>query len=343
LKKVKLFGIQLIILLLLLIFIEGVFFLLNKSRGVQQPLLINIKLLFQKDHRQLAGYGYRLIDPLLGWGLTDDAITEVGYKQVQNTVLIETEKDCELPLRIWITGGSTSDIVLNKENWPLLFLRLLEEKGYCAEIYVAATGGYSSGQELLKTIRDGISLNPDIHISYSGANEHVSPRYTSRQEQSFYYRAIDGKKPSALLPNTVFALNTFVFKGKDKLELLVESDFPPDRYWINNMNYMKALAIAGNYNFEGILQPLLGTSSYSQKEIESKHRLYVNKNQAIYPAMKSHADTTSYLHNLTAIFDTIHGMVYKDDCHIEAEYQKIVAKAIFDIIEKDISQQQIKK
>jgi hypothetical protein len=49
--------------------------------------------------------------------------------------------------------------------------KLLTADGYSGTIVNGGTGGYSSNQELIKLIRDGLEFKPDIVISYSGIND----------------------------------------------------------------------------------------------------------------------------------------------------------------------------
>lgn len=331
-KKINTLFIQFLIVLGLLVVTESLFWLYNRCCAKTQPFLVDLSLVLAKNHQQLAGYGYRLVDPLLGWGLTKDAVHGKGVSMEHNTVVVNSGLKCDSPFVIWITGASTSDIILNNENWPNLLVHMLKDSGYCCKIYVAATGGYNSGQEVLKTLRDAAELKVDIFLSYSGANEHLSPGYVSRQEKTLYRDAVLGTKPVPYLPNTVFVLRNLLSQRRYQLELNHTSESSPGDFWAYNMTCMQALAHMHQAPFIGILQPVAGTSAYTQNNIPFKANNYISKNQDIYPRFKAFADTTSYMVNLTAIFDTVRGDVYLDDCHINKAYQPMVARAVYGAI-----------
>lgn len=328
-KKINTLFIQFLIVLGLLVLIESLFWLYNKYDSKEQPFLVDIPLVLAKNHQQLAGYGYRLVDPLLGWGLTKDAVHGKAVSMEHNTVVVNSELECDSPLVIWITGASTSDIILNNENWPNLLVNMLKDSGYCCKVYVAATGGYNSGQEVLKTLRDAAELKVDIFLSYSGANEHLSPGYVSRQEKTIYRDAVLGIKPVPYLPNTVFVLRNLLSKNKYQLELNHTSESSPGDFWAYNMRCLHALAQMHQAPFIGLLQPVAGTSAYRQNNIPFKANNYISKNRDIYPQFKTFADTITYMEDLTAIFDTVQGDVYLDDCHINKAYQPIVGRAVY--------------
>ncbi|MEZ4979056.1 MAG: hypothetical protein R2772_07140, partial [Chitinophagales bacterium] len=319
--------------ILLLLVIETISLVLNRSNKIVLPFAINKALIQtkQKTISQVQGYGYLLVDPLLGWGLTESKIKEAGFESSHNTVFLPSNLLCNKPLKILITGGSTSDVVLNPENWPIKFRDLLEEKGICADIYVAAIGGYSSGQELLKTIRDGSEIQPDIHISYSGANEFISPNYISRQENSFYLKAFNSSARSSILPNTLFLIGD-VLSTKEKPFLFLEEQNSPAAFWLKNMSIMRALSVEKGYIFIGIVQPILGLDENSQKALVEENEVYVNNNLSFYPIIIQHADTTDYLRNLSNLFTNRNETIFIDDCHLENVYQKEVAEAIENIV-----------
>lgn len=78
--------------------------------------------------------------------------------------------DKESDYRIVLLGGSTTDGWLYEfKSWA----DFLYEKciGYHVTIFNGGISGYTSTQELVKLLRDGITLNPDMIILYDGVND----------------------------------------------------------------------------------------------------------------------------------------------------------------------------
>lgn len=112
------------------------------------------------------------IDPLLGWGWSDSTSLKRGYDTAYNcSVLKSTGKFPVKLIRIFVTGASTSDVLLKQTIGVNELQKLFNEREINAVFYCGAVCGYNSGQEFLKLIRDGSSVAPDIHTSYSGAND----------------------------------------------------------------------------------------------------------------------------------------------------------------------------
>lgn len=95
------------------------------------------------------------MDPYLGYAL-EPALEVFGAKQ------------CSDVLRIVTLGGSTTD-PHNKGHWPGVFSQILEAKGIAAQVFNGGVGSYSSKQEVIKLIRDALSLSPDVVVSVDGA------------------------------------------------------------------------------------------------------------------------------------------------------------------------------
>ena len=209
--------------------------------------------------------------------------------------------------------------------------KILDQKGIKAKIYIAAVGGYNSGQELLKLIRDYPSIKPDIHISYSGANDPTSSSYASGFERSILNNAIQS---NGIFPNTK---SLFLANRKSSLHLYEEDEIDPLLFWKNNQHAMHALSVENSYHFASILQPVL---MYTNKNINPKGDLestqyFLNANNQAYPSFISLADSVVFINNFTNVFsEYADSIVFKDDCHlISDKYNKKLAERIFELLE----------
>ena len=117
------------------------------------------------------------MDPHLGYGRgkAERKIRklEVNYSWTEGFAVYSKKVPAELDHPIVLTlGGSTTDAVRSK-NTQLAggVCRSYWQKGISATVVNGGTGGYSTNQELLKLVRDGLEFKPDIVISYSGVND----------------------------------------------------------------------------------------------------------------------------------------------------------------------------
>jgi len=193
------------------------------------------------------------IDPLLGYSFSKDAIKNIDCDLSDNMILLKTRptaKDIKR-VKILITGGSTSDLTYDVENWPVYLLKLLEEKNYAADIYVGAVTGYNSGQELMKLLSDGLLIKPDVHISYSGINDVLSASYVSPYEQNNYNKTVKNKNP-LIMPNTY---NAFIPGRSVDLNIVERNEADNVAFFLNNICLMNSVAERNHFVFIGILQP----------------------------------------------------------------------------------------
>ena len=101
-------------------------------------------------------------DPLLGF--TKDTNDIPGYDLWPDNASLN-----KVDLKVMIIGGSTSTWPLG--CWSKNLGRKIVENGINPIIFNGGIEGYTSGQELLKLIRDLPALKPDIIISLSGIND----------------------------------------------------------------------------------------------------------------------------------------------------------------------------
>ncbi len=305
-----------------------------KSSTLSYPLFYNqnsmtIPFLWEGKHK-----AYNNIDPLLGWGINSEQIKEHNYSTSNNCIVLETGPSDASKLSIYISGGSTSDLMYDQENWPKYLLSILEQNNISAKIYIAAVGGYNSGQELLKTIRDIDFIQPDIHISYSGANETEFPSYTSPYEKTFFETTL--KKKRTFLPNTIEVLTQMLGTRNNSIELSEVEVWESHQFWKKNMSAMHQLSSLNNTSFVSILQPVKGQNSAlaAFEKYDEKTFHLVEDNKKFYPFAINLAKTHPYIHDFTQIFSAEATDVFSDDCHIaRIKHQEMIGNAVFGLIE----------
>ncbi len=325
--------VQIIRGLVLCLFVESICFFILRSNNQSVGFLFNIN--GRNEVNKTKGFGFNEIDPLCGWATKSSTIQDMGYKVKYDCEVLQSNGDYpSKPIKILISGGSTSDIALHKENWPNELYKLFLEKKINATIYVAAVGGFSSGQELLKLLRIEWQIEPNIHISYSGNNDGEDGGYVSSYEQSFYETAYRERATSPILPSTIFLFKKALNLSYDDLIIKKKDSIPSFIFWKQNMNTMKGLAQINGYKFIGILSPILGFGNYHQDIEKDKDIIKrIEGYKQYYPQAQKHVLTDSLLYDFTGIFDTIKGQVYKDDSHINSVYQALVAQNVFKLLD----------
>ncbi len=279
---------------------------------------------FTKYYRQ---FSFNEVDPLLGWARSTNSIVADGYIVKNNCVFLNKS---DSGIIIFITGGSTSDVVLNRQNWPTHLQRLLTENNISATLVVGAVGGYNSGQELLKTIRDGANCHPFVHVSYSGANDVEYSGYVSPYEYSAFKEMINGGSVPPYLANTITVARNLLAQAPGQLYLKENEPEQPLVYFSRNMNMMHALSVGLNYRFIGILQPVINSGIYKQPETEAANDFHAPLYKKYYPGLKAYAANTPFMVSFTNLFDTCSGPVFVDDCHVQDEYQNLIAIKVFE-------------
>lgn len=275
---------------------------------------------------------YNVLDPLLGWSINYDAIESKYFTTKNNSIYFENiSSSCNKPFKIYISGGSTSDLTFDKKNWPFFLVDLMMQQKICFELYLAAVGGYNSGQELLKIVRDVDEINPDLHISYSGANEVEDAGLVSNYEYTLFENLLH-PSISGWLPNIRTLIN---LKRKDiKVTLKPKNQSLPSDFWQRNVEKMNAIAIYNNYEFIGVLQPVLLHSNQISADQKEKYHQVLKDFNLFYLNTKYFSKEVDNILDFTTIFQNIDENPFLDDCHLkDIKYQKMVADSIFTLIE----------
>ncbi len=328
----KKIAFQILFALLLCVVIESICWFVLHWHQQEVGFLINLKNNSRIYNAKQTATSDQL-DPLCGWAISDQKLKAAGFEVEQNCVVLRSKGEYPVkPLRIFITGGSTSDIFFDKEAWPQKLYEILQREKINAIVYVGAMYGYGSGQELFRLLRDGLEIKPDIHISYSGANDLAGANYVSDYGWDFYKTGLRNNVTTPVLPNTVLVVKKIFQFPYSNLSLPALKWIPAYDFWRQNMIAMKGLAAGNEYKYIGILQPVLSTGKYRYNTGE----LFDEDNKEYgkyYPRAKQYIlEGDSSLYDFTAVFDTATGKVYRDNCHVTPEYQPVIAKEVFRIL-----------
>lgn len=312
---------------LTLVAIESLFWFIQNDQGKAKGFLV-----YLEKNKAIQKVDYCETDALLGWKIKDYG----KHKHENGDVILSYQSEKSEAIVIYISGGSTSDLLYDSLNWPHFLLKKFEEKKMPIKIRIGAVAGYNSGQELLKLISSD-ALKPDIHISYSGANEVEHPDYVSLYELDFFQNKAH-PKPSFFLPNTIAFIRE---KTRANSSVSQRENYAPIEFWKKNMSQMAQLAKGDNYVFFAILQPVAGFRNILPKKMPDGSKRYVD----FYPDFYKKATKLTRLNqnyiDLSGIFEKEKQAVFKDDCHLKNKInQQKIANEIFTLCLTNLAKKQ---
>ncbi len=228
---------------------------------------------------------------------------------------------CEPDFRIVTLGGSTSDSTYeNIKSWSELLYSQLKKMGLSVEIYSGGVACYTSAQECLKLIKDGLSLHPDLVISYSGTNDACDYLYDVKGHP-FHRPYIAEHLKKLILKNKITGTGNVLVKG---LTFGVKDHSSRAEFWIKTQKIMHAVCQEFGIGFHGFLQP------YNDKLMPY---LYENQgrtpNERFYEEAKRLIERQNqrWLHDISGLYEHSQD-VYYDQCHVYEHGNRLVMKAV---------------
>lgn len=238
---------------------------------------------------------------------------------------------------IMISGGSTTDpcYLADVPSWTFYLQELLDRDNISAQIINIAEKGYTSAQELLSLIREGISEMPDIFISYSGYNDIATANdikdgkhyeYTSRNIVLTFDKLLNNIRKEEKFPD--------IYMGK------LDNKFGSQ--YIVNMRIMNAICKEFSCQFIGILQPSLLTiprelmQSDFAKRVADDVSVQENRKRwmEVYRNYKEELKKYSYLYDFTNILNE-NDDVFEDVCHVNESGNRIIAQKVFELLKRE--------
>lgn len=222
---------------------------------------------------------------------------------------------------IMILGGSTSDEAREWwKSWPYLFYKKVQEINQNVTIYNCASSGYNSAQELLRYLRDGAIIQPDLVISYTGVND------LTRMGSAGYNISALRYAGEFYTNHCTQELTTGLQDERDLFDV-----------WLDNLKCIKALTSARGAQYIAFAQPAFFMKKEYMTKHEKKLAMMIN---AIYSDEEKKAEKQfrekcrgirdEFIVNLTDIFDNED--VYYDVCHTYEKGNHIIAAKIYEEI-----------
>lgn len=245
-------------------------------------------------------------------------------------------EDRENDYKIAVLGSSTVDgTIYSFRSWPEILYQ--ELNGNHITVYNGGVSGYTSGQELIKLIRDILPLHPDMVIVYDGQNDTAAD-----VEYPFafnYAKKIYDYAGGHLGDAAGVGSHAMVCSGAVAQKDLFDN-------WISNIRSMRAIAQDRKISFYSFCMPVL----YSKREKTEKEKnmlvsahLGAVKRQmetSFRNFMDMMRDKPEYMYDLSHVFDGQED-VYMDTCHVWEKGNRIIAGEIKKIILPQLDHSQI--
>lgn len=259
------------------------------------------------------------LDPVLGYSMPWEETLGTGVKMYRQC-------STKSAYTIAILGNSTSDpCEYAWRSWG----ELLFEKCCGGDICIAvgATTGYSSGEELLKLIRDILPLDPDLVISYSGAND----KATAYPFINTYHRTVSGilaaGRPKGMFEQGVAER---VCYGTEYKGMSVADN------WIRNQQMMHAITQELRIPYLAFVQPNLVTKKRLSGGKDEETLFYVDQRvvrqrEDFREGIRGKLTDKAYIVDATHWFDDTDGLFY-DYCHVTEEGNQIIADKVYECL-----------
>ena len=343
------FALYLVVVVACILFVAELTSLqVNRSEGAELPFFFGEG----RSVESFRGRRFMALDPHLGYAYSDGEALVEAFRSRHGwyrgfAIYSDRPLDQLIHPVILTLGGSTTDAIQKPEtSWPEELAKVLAEKGIAGTVVNGAAGGYSSNQELLKLIRGGLELRPDLVISYSGVNDRghygslPHPRVHRYQRELLATQTEPSTSP--LVPNTIYLLRNLAGPGREErlsYTLGLETTRSMGEWYARNLSLMRAVSRASGAEFLAVVQPNayvggeVGRDEWAADPEEGgKPAHYVDQLRSLYAEIEKIPERTDYVHLFTAIFEGREEVYLGDGVHTTPKGDRIIAENIFELI-----------
>lgn len=343
-----------------LLAIEFVCMQVNRANGVHLPFLAR-----GGSHvlQTLIPQHFTRLDPHLGYAHGSDesgvkALIARGHRWRSGFAIYGQAAEAKTLLKpvILTLGGSTTDPVQYGRSWPEELHSLLQERRIPATVINGGTGGYSSNQELLKLIRDGLEFKPDIVVTFNGVNDGGNwGVFPHPMVHPYQRRVLDSATHPAvapLFPNTVRVLQA-ALKARDERQVTgatmgLKTAKTRGEWYVRNLALIEALCRANGVRYFAIVQPTAFVGGYDGgpkfnealeklKQKEVTYGDHIRFLQAAYRDLQQAALPQPYVYDFTRIFHGEHDVYLRDGIHATRKGNRIIAQRVYDLLADDLA------
>lgn len=279
------------------------------------------KLIMARKNIELAGFSLDAGNYVgFEWYMASDDNLQGNYRQMPDplvgfSILYSSEKpgwkiygtESKESIKIVVLGGSTSSEVYHPENWVSKLYYKLKRKDINVTIYNGAHTADDIVDEMLRFLRDGFVLQPQIVISMSGVNNLSYKDCENQFNETRMLSLICGKEHCS---------------G-------VHSDESLYSFWNRNQKLMKLMVESCGSRFLGFLQPM----NITMEDMDLREKSLYEFDSRIIGArsfIQMNDDKSEYI-NLMKLFEHQDGM-YMDMAHYTDTAHEIIANRVLEEI-----------
>lgn len=226
-----------------------------------------------------------------------------------------------------------------EHSWPEYLSEELRASGFQGTVINGGVEGYSTSQELLKLIRDGVNFHPDVVISYSGVNDRGAysapghPMVHSYQKELFANLAsADVRSP--FMASTIYALNiSFDLKESQiSVNLGPEVKVNPSEQWEKNVRLMREVALLNDAEFLATVQPYRWLKESEVSSLRDDRKTYAQAVQSLYQEITPLAERAPFIHDFSQFLETRRELFKDDGVHLTAAGDKLIASQVLTVL-----------
>jgi hypothetical protein len=242
--------------------------------------------------------------------------------------------------RVLALGGyTTTEQARNGLSWADGLYGLFRKDGVGVQILNGDTDGFSSAQELMMFIRDGILLKPRLAICLSGFyNFAYSLGFLKKRHRE--YADILREHPFTTPIQLEFykEITARMGLGNDKMHYGEPNSMPAWELWLFHTDIMHCLCEEFGIRHMVFLQPCAFSGGYAadrdeEASLSAEYSLSPGELenfragfQSMYAGAAEGAKTRDYIVDLSGLYSS---GAYSDACHIKAERSGELAEAIY--------------
>lgn len=357
----KIVTINLIVFFLLIVFVETIFHIRELINPAQKyPTLKEFRLTRPEPYKESSFFSEEFINESFeqpkGWRTLEETriVLPNDYQgkffNVRNSIRVTTGQHAQSRRNIYIFGGSTlyGSEVPDDYTIASQLQRILNEKKLSINVYNYGVTSIHAGQQLERLKYDVKLKRKDIVIFYDGVNDVTQRVYYGNPDGWIANEAL--KAPAFVRGARRLISHSAFFRWLDN-NFLTKKDykFSQDTVLAAAQGYVETIKASYQYSidqgtvFYHFLQPNLTTRSplnkYEKELLQMKGVTaegMVDAFKLSYPVFRNQLVFLQYSSDLSQAFNHLENSPYLDICHVNEVANKVIANAIFDVVENEV-------
>lgn len=243
-------------------------------------------------------------------------------------------------LRILALGGYTTTVQAKQRiSWADYLYKIFKDANQPVQIINGDTDGFTTAQEMMMFIRDGILLKPELVICLSGFHNFAYKLGFIREKE---YVDILQKYPFTNLGQLEFYkdITSRFGLGNDKMHYGEENNMSAWEYWLSHVDIIHCLCNEFDIQHMTFLQPCVFSGKYKLSDTEKyvlaktygitevEIERFDKEFRQVYKNAVQGSKDCAYITDISGLFDD-DSNVYVDACHLGGEYVNKIADAVY--------------